>query len=120
MSEEDLVLLITLDDPGNPPREDTFHHLQANNLGYWLGQQFPAGCRLDQRTEAVGVDNGSMVTFGQGDWTCTLSKLTGAANYSTADMNVEVCTITHWKNGQIVEQKLFYDLAGMQKQVGIM
>lgn len=45
MSEEDLALLITLDDPGNAPEEDIFNHLQVNNLQYWLGQQF-----LDHRS----------------------------------------------------------------------
>jgi hypothetical protein len=113
MREEDLQLLITLDDPGNPPEEDTFHHLQANNLGYWLRQQFAAGPRLDQRTEVVSFNNASMVTFGQGDWTCTLSRLTGTTN-------LEVCTVTHWKNGEVVNKKLFYDLVGMQKPMQIM
>lgn len=42
MSEEDLELLITLDDPEGAPEEDTFHHLQANNLNYWLDQMFSA------------------------------------------------------------------------------
>ena len=32
MSEEDLELLITLDDPEGAPEEDTFHHLPAENL----------------------------------------------------------------------------------------
>lgn len=37
MSEEDLELLITLDDPEGAPEEDTFHHPAAeNNVGYWL------------------------------------------------------------------------------------
>jgi hypothetical protein len=29
MSEEDLQLLITLDDPGDSQEEDTFNHIQA-------------------------------------------------------------------------------------------
>jgi hypothetical protein len=50
MSEEELQLLITLDDPGDEPEEDTFNHLQAKNtLEYWLGQR----CQLDQRAEAA-------------------------------------------------------------------
>ena len=54
MSEEELELLITLDDPVDAPEEDIFHHLQAkNNLEYWLGQRFSTGRRLDQRAEAV-------------------------------------------------------------------
>ena len=31
MSEDDLEVLITLDDPEDPEKEDTFHHLQADN-----------------------------------------------------------------------------------------
>jgi hypothetical protein len=39
MSEEDLDLLITLDDPEGAPEEDTFNHLPAENtLEYWLDQ----------------------------------------------------------------------------------
>jgi hypothetical protein len=77
MTEEDLELLITLDDPVEACEEDIFTHLQTNNLKYWLGQ--PRTERLD----------------------------------------IEVFTVTHWKNGQIVEQKVFYDSAGMQKQIGL-
>ena len=56
MSEEDLQLLITLDDPGYAPEEDTFNHLQAQNtLEYWLGQR----CQLDQRAEGVSDDEGT-------------------------------------------------------------
>jgi SnoaL-like polyketide cyclase len=132
MSEEDLVLLITLDDPGEGPEEDTFNHLQTENtLEYWLGQRFPVECRLDQRPEAVSNNDAYKVTFGQGDWTCTLSRLTGTTNGSTKGINgnviepsntkfdIEVCTVTNWKNGEIVEQRVFYDLVGMQKQFGV-
>ncbi len=39
MSEEDLQLLITLDDPGNAEEGDTFSHLQAENtVAYWPGK----------------------------------------------------------------------------------
>ena len=31
MSDEDLELLITLDDPEDPEKEDNFHHLEADN-----------------------------------------------------------------------------------------
>lgn len=105
MSEEDLELLITLDDPGDAQEDDTFNHLQAKNtLEYWLGQRFPAWCRLNQRSEGVSDNDAYKVTFGQGDWTCTLSRLTGTTNVSMKGMNgnvieppnkkfdIEVCT----------------------------
>ena len=31
MSDEDLELLITLDDPEDPEKEDTFHNLETDN-----------------------------------------------------------------------------------------
>jgi hypothetical protein len=80
VSEEDLQLLITLDDPLELPEEDVFDHL-----------------------------HGERVTFCQGDWTCTLSTLSGAPG------DVGVCTVTHSKNGKIVEQKVFYDFRGLQR-----
>jgi hypothetical protein len=30
---------------------------------------------------------------------------------------IEFCTVAHWKNAKIVEEKLFYDLVGMMKQI---
>ena len=39
MSEEDLELLITLDDPEDPEKEDTFHHLPVDDAVVpWPGQ----------------------------------------------------------------------------------
>ena len=106
MREEELQLLITLDNPGDPPEEDTFNHLQVNNLGHWFAQWFPAWRRVDQR--AAGVSDSYKVMFGQGDWTCTLARFTGTRNDSLQGRAIEVCTVTQWKNGQIVEQKVFY------------
>ena len=133
MSEEDLRLLITLDDPVDAPEEDMFNHLQVKNtLDYWLGQRFPAGCLVDKRAEGFSDSDVYEVTFGQGEWTCTLSRLTGTTNVSTKGLggsvveppnnsfDVEVCTVTQRKNGKIVEQKVFYDLVGMQKQIEVM
>ena len=126
MSEEDLQLLITLDDPVDGPEEDTFHLQAKNTLEYWLGQR----CLLDQPAESASGNDANKVTFGQGDWTCTLSRLTGTTNGSMKGLNgnvsgspnkkfgIEVCTVIQRKNGEIVEQKVFYDLAGMQKQIG--
>ncbi len=44
MSEADLELLITLDDPEDPEKEDTFHHLEAENtVAHWPDQPQQGG-----------------------------------------------------------------------------
>jgi hypothetical protein len=109
MSEEDVELLVTLDDPGE--EEDALNHLQA---------------------EDTVLDNAPYpLVFGQGDWTCAVSRLTVTTNDSMGGLNeniiqptsqkfeIEVCVVTCSKNGEIVEQKVFYDLVGMQKQIGV-
>jgi uncharacterized protein YifE (UPF0438 family) len=111
MSEEDLELLVTLDDPVDVQEEDAVNHLQV---------------------EHTIIDNGPYpVVFGQGDWTCAVSRLTGATNDSMRGLNgnmiqpanqkfeIEVCVVTCSKEGEIVEQKVFYDLLGMHKQIEI-
>ena len=55
MSEEDLELLITLDDPRYAQEEDTFNHLQVNNLEYWLGQQFRNGNRIEPANKNLDI-----------------------------------------------------------------
>jgi ketosteroid isomerase-like protein len=32
---------------------------------------------------------------------------------------VEFCTVAHWQNGKIVEERLFYDLVGLLRQIGV-
>jgi hypothetical protein len=52
MSEEDLELLITMDDPGEDTLEEDTFHLQADNTtAYRPGQPVPSRRRRDQRTE---------------------------------------------------------------------
>lgn len=110
MSDEDLELLVTLDDPVDMPEEDHFNHFQPENvLEFWLRRPLPGS-----------DDDGCRVAFGEGDWTCTVSSLADTRNESARKLDVEVCTVTHWKNGEIVEQKQYLDLFGMQKQIGIM
>jgi hypothetical protein len=83
MSEEDLQLLITLDDPGDSQEEDTFNHIQAENtVAYWPGQAFPARGRHDLRAEVIIDTDCYKVAFGQGDWTCTLARFIGTTNDS--------------------------------------
>ena len=53
MSEKDLELLITLDDPGEDDlEEDTFHDLQPENTS----QPFTTRRRQDQGTDVIDRD----------------------------------------------------------------
>jgi hypothetical protein len=63
MSEEELELLVTVDDPGNGPEEDTFNHVQAQNT------LEPGLIAVATRptSRAVNGDYAYRVTFGQGD-----------------------------------------------------
>ncbi len=71
-----------------------------------------------------------MILFGYGEYTCSVARWTGknirpfmgpdgriipAANKK---FELEFCTVAHWKDGEIVEEKLFYDLVGLLTQLG--
>jgi hypothetical protein len=72
-----------------------------------------------------------MVLFGQDDWTCSVAIFTGTfkgpmmgfdgkmIQPTNKKFRIEFCTVAHWKSGEIVEEKLFYDLVGMLKQIGV-
>ena len=57
MSEEDLEVLITLDEPWDG-HEDTFNHLQTENTDARTLGQPPTRKRPDQRSEVI-IDNDS-------------------------------------------------------------
>lgn len=70
--------------------------------------------------------------FGQGDWTCSIARFTGTMKGpmkgpdgkeippTNKSFEVEFCTVAHWKDGEIVEEKLFYDQVGLMRQIGLM
>ena len=60
MSEEDLELLITLDDPEGAAEEDTFNHLPAENtLEYWLDQPHSKGDSPTNERKPTGMKYGN-------------------------------------------------------------
>jgi hypothetical protein len=74
--------------------------------------------------------NPYIVLFGQNDWTCSIANFTGTHTNPMVGENgktipptnkkfhIEFCTVAHWKNGQIMEERLFYDLVGLMRQLG--
>ena len=144
--ERNLNLMKTLDDAWNAgpqsPLWDTFRKRHTENVAvYWPGGAPPTMGRHNHDLEAVEffktfpdnhlVNSPYKVFFGQGDHTCTVADFTGTMKgpMKTATgivqptnkrFRLEFCTVAHWnKNGEILEERLFYDLMGMLKQIGV-
>jgi ketosteroid isomerase-like protein len=41
-------------------------------------------------------------------------------NATGKTFELEFCTVAHWKNGEIVEENLFYDQVGFLRQIGVL
>lgn len=139
-------LMQTLDDawnagPGSTLWE-TFRERHADDVAvYWPGQAEPTRGRHNHDLEAVDffkafpdnrVENRPYkIFFAQGDYTASVAKFTGtfAGPMKGPDgktipptnkkFEVEFATIAHWFNGEIVEERLFYDLGSVMKQIGL-
>ncbi len=145
--EKNLKLMKTLDDAWNAgPRSrlwETFRERHTEDVAvYWPGQPEPTRGRRNHDLEAVEffktfpdnhlINNPYKIFFGQGDYTCTVADFSGTMKgpMKGADgkviqptnkkFNIEFCTVAHWnKDGEILEERLFYDLVGLMKQIGL-
>ena len=146
--ERNLTLMKTLDDawnagPGSPLWE-TFRMRHTDNVAvYWPGQPNPTRGRHNHDLEAAEffktfpenhlINNPYKILIGQGDTTCTVADFTGTMTGpmkggdgkslppTNREFHVEFCTVAHWNDaGEIVEERLFYDLMGLLKQIGLM
>lgn len=140
--EENLRLMKRLDDAWNAQDWDTFNKRHTEDVVVkWPGQSEPTRGIKAHQNEGVEKfktfpdnhveNNPYKVLFGQGDWTCSIAIFTGtnkgpmiAAGRKTIPatnkkFQVDFCTVAHWKNGQIHEEKLFYDQIGMIRQLGL-
>jgi len=139
--EGNLKLMKTLDDSWNSQDWDTFNKLHAEEITtYWPGQPEPTRGRPNHKSESVEffktfpdnhIDNDPYkILFGQDDWTCSVANFSGTFKGPMKGLDgktieptnkrfqIEFCTVAHWKNEEIVEEKLFYDLVGLMKQIG--
>lgn len=140
--EENMRLMQTLDNAWNTQDWDTFLKRHSDDTRvYWPGQPEPTKGRMTHRDECVEffktfpdnhlVNNPYKIFFGQDDFTCSVADFTGTMKGpmkgsdgklippTNKKFHIEFCTVAHWKNGEIVEEKLFYDLVGMMKQIGL-
>jgi ketosteroid isomerase-like protein len=140
--EENMRLMKTLDDSWNAQDWDTFDSRHVENVAvYWPGQPEPTRGGPAHRAESIEFfktfpdnqvgNDPYKVLFGQGEWTCSVARFTGTMKGpmkrpdgttippTNKSFEVEFCTVAHWQNGQIVEERLFYDLVGLLRQIGV-
>ncbi|MGZ4902787.1 MAG: ester cyclase [Halobacteriota archaeon] len=142
--EENKRLMKTLDNAWNSQDWDTFNKRHAKEVAvYWPGQPEPTRGQHAHQEEAeqflktfpdnhVGNDP-YLVLFGEDDWTCSVANFTGTMKGPTSGpdgkmipptnkrFQVEFCTVARWNDkGKIVQEKLFYDLVGLMRQIGLM
>jgi SnoaL-like polyketide cyclase len=113
----------------------------TDTAAYWPGQPDPTRGRDAHQAESEAFfksienhleNDPYKVMFGSGDWTCTIARwkgrmkgpwkgLDGKVHPATnKPFELEFCTVARWKNGEIVEEKLFYDQVGFLKQIGVL
>jgi len=140
-TEENMRLMKMLDEAWNAQEWDTFNKLHTNDVTvYWPGQSGPTrGVHIHQKEAEMffnafpdnRIENDPyIVLFGQDDWTCSIANFSGTHTNVMVGENgktipptnkkfhIEFCTVAHWKNGQIMEERLFYDLVGLMRQLG--
>ena len=132
--KENLELMQTLDDAWNSQNWEVFRkrHSEDTNV-FWPGQPDPTKGLYNHEVESKEffktfpdnhiMNNPYKISFGEGDWTCSIADFTGTMKGSSGKIipptnrsfKVEFCTVAHWKNGEIVAERLFYDLVGLMK-----
>ena len=122
---------------------DTFEERHADNVAvFWPGQPEPTRGVHNHREESIQffkafpdnhlVNNPYKILFYKDGYTCSIADFTGTFKGPMKGLNgqmikptnkkfhIEFCTVAQWKNGKIVEERLFYDLVGMLVQIGAM
>jgi hypothetical protein len=136
-----MKMMMTLDDAWNNQDWETFKKRHAENVAvYWPGQPKPTIGREAHYKESVEffktfdnklVNNPYKILFGDGNYTCSVADwtatMTGPMKMSDGKViqptnktaKLEFCTVATWKNKEIQEERLFYDIVGMMKQLGL-
>jgi ketosteroid isomerase-like protein len=140
--ERNMQLMQTLDDAWNAQDLATFGKRHRKEVVvHWPGKPPTNGIEAHEQ-EAIDffktfpdqhlVNRPYRVFFASADWTCSVARFTGTMTgpMQGADgkmiqptgkaFDVEFCTVAHWdKDGQIIEENLFYDLVTFMKQIGL-
>jgi predicted ester cyclase len=128
--EKNMELMKTLDDAWNSQDWDAFEGRHADNVEvYWPGQLEPTRGLHSHREESIEffkifpdnhlVNNPYKILFSKDDYTCSVADFTGTfkgpmkgldgkmIQPTNRKFHLEFCTIAHWKNGKILEERLF-------------
>ena len=140
-------LMTTLDDawnagPGSPLWE-TFRKRHTENVTvYWPGGAPSTNGRRNHDAEAVEffktfpdnhlINRPYKILFAEGNHTCSVAEFSGTMKgpMKTTEgtviqptgkgFHVEFCTVATWnEKGEITEERLFYDLVGLMRQIGL-
>jgi len=140
--EDNLQRMKTLDDAWNGQNWEVFRKRHsADTAVFWPGQPDPTRGRDAHQNESVGFfksienqldNNPYKIMIASGDYTCTVADwkgrmigpwkgLDGKVHQPTNKrFALEFCTVARWKNGEIVEERLFYDQVGFLRQIGVL
>ncbi|MGO8806366.1 MAG: ester cyclase [Candidatus Bathyarchaeia archaeon] len=144
-AKENLELMKTLDDAWNAgpnsPLWETFKKRHKEDVKvYWPAQPNPTIGRHSHDVEATDffktfdnhlINNPYKIAFADETHTCTVADwtVTMKGSMKGADGKVvpptgktaklEFCTVATWKNGEIVEERLFYDVVEFMQQLGL-
>jgi hypothetical protein len=141
-AKENMELMQTLDDAWNNQDWDAFKKRHSENTKvYWPGQAEPTAGRHHHEAECKEffktfpdnhlVNRPYKIFFAQGDWTCSVADFAGTmkgpmklgggkvAPPTHKSFRLEFCTVATWKNAEIVEERLNYDLVGFLRHIGL-
>jgi ketosteroid isomerase-like protein len=141
-SKENMELMVTLDDAWNSQDWEIFRKRHSKDTAvYWPGQPEPTRGLDNHQNESIEffktfpdnhiVNRPYKVFFASGDYTCSVAKFTGTMKGpmkgpdgkeippTNKSFEVEFCTVARWKDGEITEERLFYDLVGLMRQIGL-
>ena len=131
----------TLDNAWNSQDWDTFIQRHADNVAvFWPGQPDPTRGLRNHRQESMEffkifpdnhlINNPYKILIAEADYTCSVADFTGTfqgpmkgldgktIQPTNKKFHLEFCTVAHWQNGKILEERLFYDHVGMLMQIG--
>lgn len=136
----------TLDDAWNAGPQsslwETFRNRHTDDVAvYWPGQPEPTRGRHNHDLEAVEffkafpdnhlINRPYKILFADSHHTCSVADFYGTMKGpmtvggrvippTNKSFHVEFCTVATWNDdGVITEERLFYDLVGLMKQIGL-